>query len=165
MSITAISIGQEETDKRWQFIERKISSHGQKASGLIEILHSIQDAYGYLDKVPLKKLAASLRVPLSHIYGVASFYHYFSLKPRGEHQCVICLGTACYIKGSKPILSELEDYLGVKEGNTTPDGKVTLLSARCLGSCGLAPAGVFDNEVVARNTIEISKNKIDRWIK
>jgi bidirectional [NiFe] hydrogenase diaphorase subunit len=165
----AISIQTNESensiDNRWRVVERAMRRHGYRPSGLIEILHTLQEVYGYLERDGLKRIAASLKVPLSNIYGVASFYHYFSLKPRGEHQCVICLGTACYINGSQAILSELENYLGIKAGKTTPDNKVSLLSARCLGSCGIAPAGVFDGEVLAKLNFKKAKRKIDEWIK
>lgn len=154
-----------EVDERWRIVERTMRRHGYQPSGLIEILHSLQEIYGYLDKESLKKIATSLKVPLSNVYGVASFYHYFSLKPRGEHQCVVCLGTACYIKGSQAILSELEKFLGIKTGQTTPDKKVSLLSARCLGSCGIAPAGVFDGEVIANLNDDEARKKIREWLK
>lgn len=156
---------EKKVDSRWRVIESTMRRHGYKPSGLIEILHTLQEVYGYLKKDYLKEIAVSLRVPLSNVYGVASFYHYFSLKPRGEHQCVICLGTACYIKGSQAILSELENFLRIKTGQTTPDKKVSLLSARCLGSCGIAPAGVFDGEVVANLDAEKAKKKIKEWFK
>ncbi|UCG03926.1 MAG: bidirectional hydrogenase complex protein HoxE [Candidatus Heimdallarchaeota archaeon] len=152
-----------EVDDRWRLIERTMRKHGYQPSGLIEILHKLQEIYGYLERESLKKIATSLKVPLSNIYGVASFYHYFSLKPRGEHQCVVCLGTACYIKGSQAIVSELEKILEIKAGKTTPDKKVSLLSARCLGSCGLAPAGVFDGEVIANLSNDKAKKKIKEW--
>ena len=91
-------------------------------------------------------------MPLSKVYGVATFYHFFTLKPQGEHTCVVCMGTACYIKGAQQMLDALEKTYGVKPGETTPDGKLSVLTARCIGSCGLAPAVVFDGEVAGKLT-------------
>ena len=98
----------------------------------------------------LRYVAMSLRVPLSRAYGVATFYHFFTLKPAGEHTCVICMGTACYIKGAPQLLDAVQRDLGVSPGETTADKKVSLLTARCLGSCGLAPAVVYDQEVAGK---------------
>ena len=88
-----------------------------------------------------------LKVPPSRVYGVATFYHFFSLKPRGEHTCVVCMGTACYVKGTTAILAAVERAHRVEVGGTTADGKVSLVTASCLGACGLAPALVFDNDI------------------
>ena len=93
----------------------------------------------------------SLRVPLSRAFGVATFYHFFTLKPAGEHTCVVCMGTACYIKGAPQLLDAVQRDLGIDPGETTADGKVSLLTARCLGSCGLAPAVVYDHEVAGQS--------------
>jgi bidirectional [NiFe] hydrogenase diaphorase subunit len=108
-------------------------------------------------------VAHSLKVPLSRVFAVATFYHHFTLKPPGEHTCVVCLGTACYIGGSPAILEGIGRALGIAPGDTTADGKVSLLTARCLGSCGLAPAGVFDGEVTGRLTAAAVLERIERW--
>lgn len=135
-------------DKRWRIVQGTIRRHGQAPEALIETLHTVQEAFGYLDETALRYVAESLRVPLSHVYGVATFYNYFTMKPQGEHTCVVCLGTACYIKGAAAILDALESATGVGPGETTEDKKASLMTARCLGACGLAPALVFDGEVV-----------------
>src|SRR5580700_8079749 len=137
-------------DKRWKLVDATIRRQGQQARGLIETLHTVQEAFGYLDEGALRYVAVSLRVPLSRAYGVATFYHYFTLKPAGEHTCVVCTGTACYIKGAGQLLSTMERDLGIRPGETTADGKVSLLTARCLGSCGLAPAVVYDQQVAGK---------------
>jgi bidirectional [NiFe] hydrogenase diaphorase subunit len=93
-------------------------------------------------------------VPLSKVYGVATFYSYFTLKPQGEHACVVCTGTACYINGAGGIVAAIRRDLGVRPGETTPDGKLSLLSARCLGSCSLAPAMILDGEVQGKLTAD-----------
>lgn len=98
----------------------------------------------------MKFVATALRVPLSRVYGVSTFYHFFTLKPQGRHTCVVCTGTACYIKGAPHILSSIEQTHGIKAGETTADGEFSLLTARCLGSCGLAPAAVFDGAVIGK---------------
>jgi bidirectional [NiFe] hydrogenase diaphorase subunit len=100
---------------------------------------------------------------LSRVYGVATFYHYFTLKPPGDHTCVVCKGTACYIGGASAILDNIERTVGITPGETTPDGKVSLVTARCLGSCGLAPAVVFDGEVKGRQAPPEVLERIGRW--
>ena len=124
--------------------------HGHEADALIETLHVVQESFGYLDDDSLRFVAGSLRVPYSRVYGVATFYHLFTMRPPGRHACVVCLGTACYIRGAQAILDKVGRELKIKPGETTPDGSVSLLTARCLGSCGLAPAAVFDGAVVGR---------------
>src|SRR5690349_22701005 len=139
-------------DKRWKLVDATMRRQGQQARGLIETLHTVQEAFGYLDEQALRYVAMSLRVPLSRAYGVAIFYHFFTLKPAGEHTCVICTGTACYIKGAPQLVDAIKRDYGVSPGETTSDGKVSVLSARCLGSCGLAPAIVYDSEVAGKVT-------------
>jgi len=144
------TIGPPSDDKRWRVVDATIRRHGYRPSALIEALHAVQQAFGYLDEPGLRYVAGSLGVPPSRVYGVATFYHYFSMKPQGEHTCVICTGTACYIKDSPALLSAITDALGVAPGETTTDGRLSLLTARCLGTCGLAPAAVLDGQVVGR---------------
>lgn len=134
-------------DKRWRIVNATMQRNGFDRSGLIETLHTVQESFGFLDEDSLRFVAASLSAPLSQVYGVSTFYHLFSLKPAGEHTCVVCLGTACYIKGVQTLLKEIENVYGIKPGQTTADGKLSLMTARCLGSCGLAPVVVFDGEV------------------
>src|SRR5690242_10437828 len=122
-------------DKRWRLVDATMRRLGQQPRGLIETLHTVQEAFGYLDEDALKYVAASLRVPLSRAYGVATFYHFFTLKPAGEHTCVICLGTVCYIEGGPQSLEAAERNLNGKPGESTTNGKVSLLTARFIGSC------------------------------
>jgi bidirectional [NiFe] hydrogenase diaphorase subunit len=107
----------------------------------------VQEAFGYLDSDALAYVGASLGVPPSKVYGVATFYSFFTLKPQGEHACVLCTGTACYINGAGGIVAAIRRELGVGPGETTADGKLSLLTARCLGSCSVAPAMILDGEV------------------
>ena len=150
-------------DKRWKIVDATMRRVGQHSRGLIETLHTVQEAFGYLDETALRYVAVSLRVPLSRAYGVATFYHFFTLKPAGEHTCVICLGTACYIKGAPQLVDAVKHDLSIAPGETTTDGKVSVLSARCLGSCGLAPAVVYDNEVAGKVTAEQLRQQLARW--
>ncbi len=152
-------------DKRWKLVQATMRRHGNQGNALIETLHSVQETFGFLDVDSLRYVAMMLRVPLSRVYGVATFYHYFTLKPQGKHTCVVCTGTACYIKGAPQILSGIEKVAGVKPGETTPDGELSVLTARCLGSCGLAPAVVFDSEVAGKQNTANVLDKIERWLK
>jgi len=151
-------------DKRWRIVDAKMRRYGYESHALIEVLHCVQECFGYLDEESLKFVSAALCVPLSKVYGVATFYNFFNLKPQGEHNCVICMGTACYIKGAPQILDAVEKAAGVKAGETTPDGKVSVLTARCFGSCGLAPALIFDGEVSAKADASKCAQKINEWM-
>ena len=110
-------------DKRWKMVAATMRKLGNQRSALIEALHTTQQAFGYLDEPGLVYIATSLKVPLSRVYGVATFYHYFTMKPQGKHTCVVCTGTACYIKGAGQILKSLAEKHHVKPGETTPDGE------------------------------------------
>ena len=112
---------------------------GNERSALIETLHTLQQVFGYLDKPGLTYVAAVLKIPLSQVYGAATFYHHFTMKPQGEHTCIVCTGTACYIKGATALLKSIEATEGIRPGETTADGRFSLLTARCFGACGLAP--------------------------
>jgi len=138
--------------------------HGFGTDALIETLHSVQEAFGYIDDDALRFVARGLRVPPSRVYGVATFYNYFTLKPQGEHTCVVCMGTACYIKGAAGILAALQNRLGIKAGETTADKATSLLTARCMGACGLAPIVVNDGEVAAQATPESSVALVEEWM-
>jgi bidirectional [NiFe] hydrogenase diaphorase subunit len=150
-------------DKRWKLVDATIRRQGAQPRGLIEALHTVQEAFGYLDVQALRYVAMSLRVPLSRAFGVATFYHFFTLKPAGEHTCVICMGTACYIKGAPQLLDAVRKDLGIAPGETTPDKKVSLLTARCLGSCGLAPAVVYDQEVAGKVSTAAVREHLKKW--
>jgi bidirectional [NiFe] hydrogenase diaphorase subunit len=150
-------------DKRWRIVAGTMRRHGFAREALIETLHTVQEYFGYLDKPALQFVAASLRVPLSQAYGVATFYHFFTLKPPGKHTCLVCLGTACYIKGAGQLLAAAEASLNVKAGETTLDGNVSLVTARCIGSCSMAPAFIFDGETAGNVNETILHSKLARW--
>jgi bidirectional [NiFe] hydrogenase diaphorase subunit len=137
-------------DKRWKIVDATMRRHGYSGNCLIETLHTAQESFGYLDEPALRFVASALTLPLSKVYGVSTFYNHFSLKPQGKHTCVICLGTACYIKGSNKIVAAAEKAHSVKLGATTRDNQLSLIAARCIGSCGLAPAVVVDGDVLGK---------------
>lgn|SRR5574340_49400 len=149
-------------DKRWKMVEATARRLGREQHALIETLHTVQESFGYLDETALRFVAGTLRVPVSRVYGVATFYHFFTLKPKGKHTCVVCTGTACYIKGAAGLLNAVERRYGIKPGETTPDGKLSLLTARCLGSCGLAPAAVLDSAVLGKIEPDAMVNRIEK---
>jgi bidirectional [NiFe] hydrogenase diaphorase subunit len=120
---------------------------GDRPQALIEALHAAQEAFGFLESDALEFIGDTLGVPHSRVYGVATFYSFFTLKPQGEHTCVVCTGTACYINGAREIITGFETKLGVKPKETTADGRISLLTARCLGACSLAPAVIVDGDV------------------
>ncbi|MBP8304633.1 MAG: NADH-quinone oxidoreductase subunit NuoE [Phycisphaerae bacterium] len=121
-------------------------------SHLIAVLHKAQGLFGYLSRETMDLVAEQMRIPTAHIWGVATFYHYFKLSPPGRHQISLCLGTACYVKGGAQVLEALKKDLGVEVGQTTADGLFTLQEARCLGACGLAPVCMIDDKVYGELT-------------
>ena len=152
-------------DKRWKIVEATARRHGREPHALIETLHTVQECFGYLDEIALRFVSALLRVPVGRVYGVATFYHFFTLKPPGKHTCVVCTGTACYIKGAPALLGAIEKSFGVKPGETTPDGELSVLTARCLGSCGLAPAVVVDGAVAGRIGADALVKRIEKGVR
>jgi bidirectional [NiFe] hydrogenase diaphorase subunit len=138
------------TDPRAKLIAAKLKKENYKPDALIEILHTAQNAYGYLPKEVLTYITKALHLPPSRVYSTVTFYHFFSLKSKGEHTCLVCTGTACYVKGAQAILNKIETELGLKAGQVTADNKLGVQVARCIGACGLAPAVVLDDEVEAR---------------
>jgi bidirectional [NiFe] hydrogenase diaphorase subunit len=141
-------------DRRWKVVDARMRRLGYRPDALVEALHSVQDSFGFLDRVAMEFVAGSLRLPPSRVYGVATFYSYFTLKPPGEHACVVCMGTACYINGAPKLLGSIVDELGIGAGATTSDGKVSLLTAHCVGACSVAPVVVLDGEVHGKASAE-----------
>lgn len=127
------------------------------------MLHAAQNIFGFLENDLLIYIARALKRPLGQVYGVATFYNYFRLKPSGRHTVVLCTGTACYVKGAGAIQQALETHCKVKFGQTPPDGEVSLEQARCIGSCGLAPVAVVDGEVAAKLTPGALVERLAAW--
>lgn len=131
-------------------LDEIIAKFKGKPGGLIPVLEEAQVALEYLPVSVQKKIAKGLNLPLSRVYGVVTFYSFFTMTPRGRHTVRVCLGTACYVRGGKALAETIEKNYGVKEGETTPDRKFTYESVRCLGACGLGPVVVVDNDVHGR---------------
>ena len=136
----------EQMDKLLECIEKNRDDKG----ALMPVMHEAQNIYGYLPVEVQTVIAEKLGVPLAEVYGVATFYSQFSLNPKGRHQISVCLGTACYVKGSDKILEVLEKELKIKCGECTPDGAFSIDSCRCVGACGLAPVMIIDGEVYGK---------------
>lgn len=138
------------TKEQEEKLLKVIEEHKGEQGALIPVLHEAQDIYGYLPIEVQKMVSEGLGVPLAEIYGVATFYARFTLEPKGEHHIGVCLGTACYVKGSGKILERIEKNLGLKVGGCTEDGKFSLEATRCIGACGLAPVMTIGEEVYGR---------------
>jgi bidirectional [NiFe] hydrogenase diaphorase subunit len=151
-------------DNRQKMLAAAMKRHQYQADALIEVLHTAQELYGYLDPELLVYIAQGLKLPPSRVYGVATFYHFFSLKPKGRHTCVVCMGTACYVKGAATLVKTIEDYAKVRSGETRSDGSMSLIQARCIGACGIAPAVVLDGVVVGHQTPDSFVNHVKGWL-
>jgi len=150
-------------DNRFKLLDRAITKHQSRGDALIEVLHAAQGIFGYLENDLLIYIARALKLPLSRVYGVATFYHFFTLKPKGKHVFVLCTGTACYVKGAAKIQHAVEQCCKTRFGETTPDSKISLVSARCVGSCGLAPVAVLDDGVAGKLTPENAVERVRAW--
>lgn len=124
--------------------------HGNRPGELINILHKAQHLFGYLPPEVQRIVAGRLGIPVSKVYGVVTFYSFFTMTPKGEHPISVCMGTACYVRGAEKVLDEFRRLLGINVGETTPDGKYSLSSLRCVGACGLAPVVLIGEKVFGR---------------
>ena len=140
------------TKEQEEQLLKVIAEHKGVEGALIPVMHEAQDIYGYLPIEVQKIISEGLDVPLAEVYGVATFYARFTLEPKGEHHIGVCLGTACYVKGSGKILERIEKNLGIAVGGCTEDGKFSLEATRCIGACGLAPVLTIGEEVYGRLT-------------
>lgn len=149
---------QDKIDIITAFIEQA-NQKEHSESYLIAVLHKVQELYGYLPQDAMDLVAEKMRVPTAHLWGVATFYHYFNLKPIGKHTISVCLGTACYVKGADKIMDTLKKELKIGVGQTTEDGLFTLQEARCLGACGIAPVIMIDEKIYgeldAKKTVDV----------
>jgi NADH:ubiquinone oxidoreductase subunit E len=150
-----------DVDEKMGEVGRILGEMEKKRGVLIHALQQIQEDNGFLPEDVLRSLSRNLDIPLSEIYGVASFYKMFHFKPRGKKVIRVCLGTACYVRGSKKVLTRLENEFEVKSGETTEDLAMTLETVGCVGCCGLAPVSVINNEVMGEI---IGEKKIERLI-
>lgn len=151
-------------DKRFKILDAAIRKQQARPDALITLLHRAQELFGYLDGPVLWHLARALRLPPSRVRGVATFYHLFRLRPHGEHTCVVCTGTACFVKGSPQLVEAVEQQGKIRNGETTADGKMSLLTARCIGACGIAPVVVLDEQTVGYATPEALAARVREWL-
>lgn len=142
-----------------------IDRHQGLKKNLIAILLEIQEKFNYLPADSLRLVAEALRMPLIDVLGVATFYRAFSLKPRGKHTCLVCLGTACHVRGGQKLLDEIERKLGVPAGENTPDGQFTLETVACLGCCAIGPVVVVDGEYHGHTSIRKIGPILDKYAK
>jgi bidirectional [NiFe] hydrogenase diaphorase subunit len=145
-----VQAGHPSGDNRFKVIDRTLKRFQYQQDALIEVLHSAQESFGFLSNDLMVYVAHQLKLPLSWVYGVATFYHFFSLKPQGEHNCTICLGTACYVKNAAELVAAMRQAYGIEPGQMTSDHRLSVSTARCLGSCGLAPVVLMDGKVMGR---------------
>ncbi|MFA5097173.1 MAG: NADH-quinone oxidoreductase subunit NuoE [Candidatus Margulisiibacteriota bacterium] len=143
-----------------EYIEQ-VKKKENPESYLIAILHKAQELFGYLDRSVMDEVADSMNIPTAHIWGVATFYHYFNLKPKGKHVISVCLGTACYVKGADDVLNAIKEELKIGVGGTTEDNLFSLAEARCLGACGIAPVVMIDDKIYG----ELTPKKIKEIIR
>jgi len=139
-----------ETVEQKAKLEEIIAAHKGEAGALMPVLQKAQDVYGYLPKEVQERIAIGLDIPVSEVYGVVTFYAQFLLNPKGQHPVAVCLGTACYVKGSGLLMEKLEQLLGIENGGITADLKFSLDATRCIGACGLAPVLTIGEDVYGR---------------
>ena len=155
---------QDKLDQLSAFMD-EISQKEYAESYLIAVLHKAQELYGYLPQDVMDQVAEKMQIPTAHIWGVATFYHYFNLKPVGKHIVSVCMGTACYVKGADKVLDVLKKDLGVQVGETTEDKLFTLQEARYLGACGIAPVIMVDDKIYGELDPKKTVNLINQYRK
>ena len=146
-----------------QTIKEICESFGNKRSELINILHDTQEHFGYLPEPVQLEIALNLNMPLAKVYGVVSFYSFFTMTPKGKYPISVCLGTACYVRGAEGIVEAIEKELKIKVGQVTEDGKFSLDCLRCIGACGLAPVMMIGDKVHGRLEPEMIKNILSQY--
>lgn len=146
------------------FLESLYKEYEPMKDNLIQMLNEVQEHYGYIPTEAQMGLSEFLKIPMAEIYGVITFYSRFTLKPKGKYHISVCLGTACYVKGSQKIMDRLLERLQIKEGETTTDGLFSIDATRCVGACGLAPVFTVNGEVYGRATVQKLDQVIDDLI-
>lgn len=144
-------------------IEKILSKYEKDKSNLIQILNEVQETYGYIPEDVQLEISKYLGIEMAEVYGVITFYSRFTLKPKGKYNIAVCLGTACFVKGSEKILDRVKQKLGIDVGETTKDGKFSLEATRCIGACGLAPVFTVNDEVYGKATIEMVDRVLDEY--
>ena len=160
MAVATAGYAPPSDDRRWRVVDARMRRLGYRPDALVEALHSVQESFGFLDRDALEYVAGALRLPPSRVYGVATFYSYFTLEPPGVHTCVVCMGTACYINGATKLLGGIVEELGISAGQTTSDGQISVLTAHCVGACSVAPVVVIDGEVHGKLSAESAVQEV-----
>ena len=145
-------------------LQKILETYTNDKSNLIQILNEVQEKYGYIPEFAQKEISEYLNIPMAEVYGVITFYARFTLKPKGKYNVAVCLGTACFVKGSEKILDRLKQKLGIDVGETTKDGKFSIEATRCIGACGLAPVFTVNGEVYGKATPELLDKVIDEYM-
>ena len=148
-----------------EFLEALCEKYQPIKDNLIQMLNEVQEHYGYVPMKAQKVLSEYLKVSMAEIYGVVTFYSRFTLKPKGKYNVAVCLGTACYVKGSQKIMDRLKERLKIEPGETTPDGKFSIEETRCVGACGLAPVFTVNGEVYGKATVQMLDKVLDELSK
>ena len=151
------------SESKINFIKEVCKSYGNQPGEVINVLHKVQGEYGYLPAEVQELVAKELGIPVSRVYGIVSFYSFFTMTPKGEHPISVCLGTACYVRGAEKVLDELKRQLGIGVGEVTPDGKFSLTCLRCVGACGLAPVIEVGEKVYGRMTPDRVKDVLAEY--
>ena len=151
------------SESKIKFIKDVCKSFGNKPGEVINVLHKVQGEFGYLPAEVQELVAKELDIPVSRVYGIVSFYSFFTMTPKGEHPISVCLGTACYVRGAEKVLDELKRQLGINVGEVTPDGKFSLTCLRCVGACGLAPVIEVGEKVYGRMTPDRVKDVLAEY--
>ena len=148
-------------NKKDEFLEGLFKEYKPIKDNLIQMLNEVQEHYGYVPTHAQSALSEFLNIPMAEIYGVITFYSRFSLKPKGKYNIAVCLGTACFVKGSQKIMDRLKEKLKIEAGETTPDGKFSIEETRCVGACGLAPVFTVNGEVYGKATVQMLDQVLD----
>ena len=146
---------------RDEFLDNLCEKYQPIKDNLIQMLNEVQEYYGYIPMKAQKALSEYLKLPMAEIYGVITFYSRFTLKPKGKYNVAVCLGTACYVKGSQKIMDRLKERLKINAGETTSDGKFSIEETRCVGACGLAPVFTVNGEVYGKATVQTIDRVLD----
>ena len=151
--------------KEDKFLEELFKIYKPEKDNLIQMLNEVQEHYGYVPMYVQEELSEFLKIPMAEIYGVVTFYSRFTLEPKGKYTISVCLGTACYVKGSQKIMDRLTERLKIEPGQTTKDGLFTIDQTRCVGACGLAPVFTVNGEVYGKATVQKLDEVLDQLIK
>lgn len=150
-------------DKNREDVRKILEQYTTDKDNLIQILNEVQEHYGYIPKFAQIEISEYLQIPMAEVYGVITFYSRFTLKPKGKYNIAVCLGTACFVKGSQAILDRVKQKLGIDVGETTPDGKFSIEATRCIGACGLAPVFTVNDEVHGKATVKMVDEVIEKY--